>query len=52
MKRYERIKETIIEQIKEKSVLDIAYEFKKTDELKNNSMNEIVEWLESEVEEE
>lgn len=52
MNQYERIKEMMIEQIKEKSILDIAYEFKKIDEFKYKSMNEIVEMLESEVEEE
>lgn len=52
MNQYERIKEIMIEKIKEKSILDIAYEFKKTDEFKDKSMNEIVEMLESEAEEE
>ena len=52
MKQYEKVKEILIEQIKEKSILDIAYEFKKTDEFKDKSMNEIVEMLEGEVEEE
>lgn len=52
MKQYEKVKEILIEQIKEKSILDIAYEYKKIDEFKDKSMNEIVEMLESEVEEE
>ena len=45
----EFIKEQLIQAVKNKSILDIAYEFKRTDEYKNRTMDEIVEMLESEV---
>lgn len=45
----EFIKEQLIQAVKNKSILDITYEFKRTDEYKNRTMDEIVEMLESEV---
>ena len=46
----EKMKEELIETIKNKSVLEIAFLVKQTSEYENNTMDEIVKALESEVE--